>query len=610
MKKFPRLSVLIALMLLVSLLMGMTASAQAPGKYNLQTEGIRNAYYGVYQSGGVIGGIVPGTTAQSLLNTCVPAGGTASHDTLATGSTITVTGTDDQGNPITQTLSTAVTGDINGDAAVTITDMLGLKAFLLGAPASELSLIASDVNFDGGVTITDFLQVKSCLLGLSSISSGRCAWADSTDPMLLAMPNTSVLWAEGMVNGTVAFASDDETLATIDITGTVTTYDKEGSTFVYALDADGNVLARTMVTVMAQDLTISLNTSAVSLAAGQIYTFIPYLNHPVTAPITWASSDPSIVAVNPEGTVSAINYGTVTITASLENGSVASATVTVIPPITGIGFYDSLYKIKPGASRTIPLWLDPPSSGEQIIWETSDPSIATVDAAGTVTGVNYGTVTLTATGAYSGLSASCSIKICDVKQVAITFDDGPSTLTPRLLDFLKENDIEATFFLVGNRIPEYSDIVQRQVAEGHEVGYHSLAHVEQTTISSERITNEFQYSNQLLMDLTGCGFSVWRTPGGGFNDRVLQAVPLPHIMWSVDTLDWKHRDADKVYWNIVNQSFDGAIILLHDLYGSTVNGAIRAMEEMNAGDYEFLTVTQLLSRNGTAPAASTTYYKG
>ena len=105
-------------------------------------------------------------------------------------------------------------------------------------------------------------------------------------------------------------------------------------------------------------------------------------------------------------------------------------------------------------------------------------------------------------------------------------------------------------------------------------------------------------------------FTVWRTPGGGYNDRVLQALPLPHIMWSVDTLDWKNRNAASVRYSILNNAKDGSIILMHDLYGTTVDGAISAMKEMQAGDYEFVTVTELLSRNGTPPKASTTYFRG
>ena len=113
-----------------------------------------------------------------------------------------------------------------------------------------------------------------------------------------------------------------------------------------------------------------------------------------------------------------------------------------------------------------------------------------------------------------------------------------------------------------------------------------------------------------MKELTGREFTVWRTPGGDYNSRVLSCVPVPHIMWSVDTLDWKNRNSYSVYSAIMNQARDGSIILMHDLYGTTVDGATQAMKEMLAGDYEFLTVTELLSRKGTAPKPSTNYFNG
>ena len=268
------------------------------------------------------------------------------------------------------------------------------------------------------------------------------------------------------------------------------------------------------------------------------------------------------------------------------------------------------YKVKPGNTKDILLLTEPADSGEEFTWTSSDESIATVSDTGVVTGVDYGTVTITVTGKFSGLKATCKVKVCNVKQVAITFDDGPSVYTETLLNYLKKSDIRATFFLVGNRIGYYESYVKRQVAEGHEMGYHSYSHQMQTSLSSDQITSDFNKSNNYLKSLTGAEFTVWRTPGGDFNSRVLNCVPVPHIFWSVDTLDWQSRNTTAVYNAIVNNAYDGAIILLHDLYSTSVNGAIQAMEVLNAGDFEFLTVTELLSRDGTPPQPHKNYYNG
>ena len=152
--------------------------------------------------------------------------------------------------------------------------------------------------------------------------------------------------------------------------------------------------------------------------------------------------------------------------------------------------------------------------------------------------------------------------------------------------------------------------MKREVAEGHEIGYHSYSHQIQTGLSSEQIISDFEKSTTILKDLTGAEFTLWRTPGGGFNDRVLKCVKLPHIMWSVDTYDWKTLNANKVYSAILNNAKDGSIILLHDLHRTSVEGAIMAMQEMIKGDYEFVTVTELLSRDGIPPVNSKNYYSG
>ena len=245
-------------------------------------------------------------------------------------------------------------------------------------------------------------------------------------------------------------------------------------------------------------------------------------------------------------------------------------------------------------------------SATPLTWKSSDTSIAKVDPLGRVTGLKNGTVTITVTDKEAGKSVKCKVKVCDLKQVALTFDDGPSKYTRELLDFLRENNVPVTFFLVGNRINEFSGTVQQAVKDGHEIGYHSYSHKMQPQLSNAQIISDFEKSNELLRKLTGAEFTLWRTPGGDYNQRVLDCIDLPHIMWSVDTRDWDHRNSYKVYASVVNAS-DGAIVLMHDLYSSTVDGAILAMEEMLEGDYEFLTVTELLSRNGSAPQPNTSY---
>ena len=156
----------------------------------------------------------------------------------------------------------------------------------------------------------------------------------------------------------------------------------------------------------------------------------------------------------------------------------------------------------------------------------------------------------------------------------------------------------------------FKKTVKRIAEQGHELGYHSYSHSTQTNLSNAQIQKEYATSSRILKDLTGEKFTLWRTPGGGYNSRVLGNVPLPHILWSVDTLDWKYRNSTTVYNAIINNASDGAIILLHDLHGTTVDGAIRAIDWLLANGYELVTVTELLSRDGTPPKNGVTYYNG
>ena len=586
-KKFLFLQRIACAFLVAILLVGFVHAAP------VQQEKIASSYYQI--EGDMVRGIAPGTTGEKVVKVCSPRGVSAPSGRLATGQTLTYGGS---------CLTVVVTGDLNGDGDVTITDLLMMKNNLLGGQLQPEALVASDVNYDGKVTITDFLQVKSNLLGMDAIAPGKTV--EPADPLVLLAPGNTQRWS---VPNAASYKSADEAVAIVGDAGLITAKTVEGSTYVYALDDRGAQLERVMVTVLNEKLRLSLGQSSLRVVTGSEMTVNAQLNHPVRAQITWSSSNPGVATVTDQGKIRGIQPGTTVVTAKLPNGNEAQLEVTVAPPVTAVQTERVLYKVKPGNTKQIQLVQTPDNEVEVYTWSSSDPSVATVNADGIVTGVKYGTVTITATGRYSGLSASCQLKVCDVKQVAITFDDGPSAYSAKLLDYLKENDIRVTFFLVGNRMDQFSDTVKREVAEGHEIGYHSYAHNYQISASDQQIKGDFEKSNKLLKELTGAEFTLWRTPGGNYNDRVLNAVALPHIMWSVDTQDWKNRNSYSVYLSVRNAK-DGDIVLLHDLYSSTVTGATQAMAEMLAGDYEFVTVTELLSREGTPPEPSKSYSRG
>ena len=337
-------------------------------------------------------------------------------------------------------------------------------------------------------------------------------------------------------------------------------------------------------------------------------------NHPVKQKITYTVSDETIATVDENGILTGHTQGSTTVTATLANGATATQALTVIPLIEDICIaVPYSMKVKIGGSKQLSASALPSSSPETLIWASSDPSIATVDQNGLVQGIQAGNVTITCTSEFGKVQASVQMKVCNLVQVALTFDDGPSgAYTPQLLDLLQKYDVTATFFFVGSMMNNAQSVVKRIGQQGHELGYHTWGHTYFSKMSASEIKKDFDRFQTLLTELCGRSATVFRAPGGGITNTALKTIDLPHIYWSVDTRDWETRNTTKVKNAILNGLRDGAIILLHDIHATTLSGTREALDYIfeNDLDVEFLTVTELLSRKGTPPTSGKTYYNG
>lgn len=187
--------------------------------------------------------------------------------------------------------------------------------------------------------------------------------------------------------------------------------------------------------------------------------------------------------------------------------------------------------------------------------------------------------------------------------LALTFDDGPSPqYTPRLLDGLKQRGVHATFFLIGQQVQDYPELVQRIRAEGHQIGNHTYDHAPLDRLSCGEAMADLSRCDGVLQELAGEGTYWVRPPYGFITEEELAAWSTPMLYWSVDTCDWECRDVQKVFAAIC-QARDGDVILLHDCYGTSVEAALQAIDCLSEQGVEFVTVEELFALRGQTAEA-------
>lgn len=197
----------------------------------------------------------------------------------------------------------------------------------------------------------------------------------------------------------------------------------------------------------------------------------------------------------------------------------------------------------------------------------------------------------------------------DTNAVALTFDDGPSFDTGPLLDVLHENNIKATFFLIGKQVEKFPLIAQRIVAEGHEIGNHSFSHKIFLYCSRRRIEVELNKAQEIITNTTKVAPRIVRPPcgvrtRGYFN--VTRKLRLKTIQWTTAGFDWKKCTAEQIAQTVVANAGPGAIILLHDGDSSgksdrkaTIESIPLILAGLNAKNLEIVSLKKLLSRPDT-----------
>ncbi|GGC75681.1 hypothetical protein GCM10007216_02750 [Thalassobacillus devorans] len=190
----------------------------------------------------------------------------------------------------------------------------------------------------------------------------------------------------------------------------------------------------------------------------------------------------------------------------------------------------------------------------------------------------------------------------DKKQIALTFDDGPEdTYTPKILEILKEKDVKATFFVMGERVREYPAELQKIHREGHAIGNHTWDHPHLPELTEEEMTENILHTNTVIEEITGVKTDIIRPPFGEIDPdqlELLQKQGFESIMWTADSKDWEGIPAEEIVERVMKDASPGAIVLQHNYHVEgdfeTVEALPELIDELRAEGYEFVTVPELV----------------
>lgn len=184
------------------------------------------------------------------------------------------------------------------------------------------------------------------------------------------------------------------------------------------------------------------------------------------------------------------------------------------------------------------------------------------------------------------------------KKVALTFDDGPHPVyTLKLLDALAQRNIKATFFIIGESAENNPDIVKKIHDAGHLIGNHTYTHVQLTCINSTKALEEIRKTNDVIYSITGENVRYIRPPYGKYSNTLAQNSNLIPIVWSVDPRDWSVLNTNSVVNYVVKKVKPNDVILLHDIFETSVDAAIQIVDILLEQGYTFVTVDELLEAN-------------
>ncbi|WP_024423534.1 MULTISPECIES: polysaccharide deacetylase family protein [Bacillus] len=180
------------------------------------------------------------------------------------------------------------------------------------------------------------------------------------------------------------------------------------------------------------------------------------------------------------------------------------------------------------------------------------------------------------------------------KAIALTFDDGPNpATTSKILDALKANKGHATFFVLGSRVQYYPGMLADILKGGNEIGNHSYNHPLLTRLPLDEAVKQVKDTQQLIEKASGYTPTHFRPPYGGTNQDINHAIGMKVTLWDVDPEDWKIRNSQQITNRVLSHAADGRTVLMHDIYESSAQAAVKIIHELTKQGYQLVTVSEL-----------------
>lgn len=185
--------------------------------------------------------------------------------------------------------------------------------------------------------------------------------------------------------------------------------------------------------------------------------------------------------------------------------------------------------------------------------------------------------------------------VSEVKKIALTFDDGPNgNYTMPLLEGLRERNVKATFFLLGQEVTEHPEIAKKIAQDGHMIGNHSYYHKDLRKMTSEEAIMQVCQTNEVIYKVTGQYPQLLRPPFGKIPKNLVFEPPMVEVLWTIDSRDWELSDVGTIMQNVLPYVKENAIILMHDASASSVQAALAIVDELKEKGYSFVTLDEIL----------------